>query len=185
MHTWDVLDSLDDSPQIFIESLRALISKYGSIIAIKVDQQNPTQQSINPLSYMYYSMWSANRLKREHENNSMIRYDRCIKTRPDVLIQPKTSSSLPINGDFYFFGADENYSDICAISSSFVMDKICNFLINVEFEQSKQELLRRNLLYLRDELSLTNAPLLYGKDWSIIRSSYSREIRDKHTYNHP
>ena len=128
VHTWDVLDIYPDSPPIFLESLKALLSNYGRIIAIKVDQQIPTIKVNNPLAYMYYSMWSANLIKREHENASMQRYSRCLKLRPDVLIQPTSNQSLPSHGDYFFYGKEEELSDICALSSSFVMDRICNFL---------------------------------------------------------
>jgi hypothetical protein len=171
VHTWNLLDA-GDSPPIFADSLRHLLEEYGSLIGLKVDRQVEGQDSASPLAFMYYSMWAANLLKRQHENTNMVRYARCLKIRPDVLLKPSSQRELPKIGDFYFHGQGHLLSDICALTSSHEMDRICNFLVNVSGQKDREALLLLNLEYLHNELGLSPSPFVYGQDWMIVRSSY-------------
>lgn len=173
VHTWNLLDA-GDSPPVFAESLRALLEEYGRLIALRVDQQVEANESVSPLAFMYYSMWAANLLKREHENTNMVRYTRCLKIRPDVLLKPASSQELPRNGDFYFRGEGHLMSDICALASSHEMDRICNFLVNIPEQNDRDSLLLLYLNYLHNELALMPSPFAYGADWMIVRSSYDK-----------
>ena len=104
----------------------------------------------------------------------LCRYQRCIKIRPDVIVG-KEIHALARDKEYYFSSNMNTHSDILALTTSRTMDSICSFISRFNCDSSPESIQSDNLKYLSEVLGLEKAPMEYGKDWSIIRSSYTRD----------
>jgi hypothetical protein len=179
IHTWDTVDSVNDaaSTLVNIPQLVHSVCAKARVVSLQVDRQphkdqrnDPRLVSPNTLAYMYYSMLMANSLKKNQENRLLRRYLRCIKLRPDIQME-LCLEQLDSNIDYFFADEDLQHVDICAITSSQTMDRVCSFIGRVDCSQSFDQLRRAYRHYLSEELGMKRAPLAYGKDWWILRSS--------------
>ena len=175
MHTWASLDyaeSNDSTIKNLPSTIKSVCHGYN-FVSLQIDHQLLPNAS-NPQQYMYYSMWSANQLKKNLENKLLTRYKKCIKIRPDIFISPQICE-LSSTKSFYFSGVDNRHADIIAIGSSRMIDLICSFISTIDFNATCQNIQLKHFEYLSEVLNLERAPLTYGKDWSIFRVNYYSE----------
>lgn len=179
IHTWDSLDVLDAAEPTLVDipQLVHSVCDKARLVSLQVDHQPQQSQandsqlaSPNRLAFMYYSMLMANNLKKNQENQLLSRYSRCIKLRPDIQIE-LCLDTLDSSVDYYFSDEDYRHVDIIAIASSQTMDRVCSYIGRVDCSQSDEKLSRDYGHYLSEELAMKRAPLSYGKDWWILRSS--------------
>lgn len=179
IHTWDSLNVLDDADPALIDIPLLIYSvcNKARVVSLQVDHQPHQSQANNSLlasskslPFMYYSMLMANNLKKSQENQLLSRYSRCIKIRPDIYIE-SSLETLNSSVDYYFSDEDYRHADIVAMASSQTMDRVCSYIGRVDCSQSADKLRRDYSLYLSEKLAMKCAPLSYGSDWWILRSS--------------
>lgn len=179
IHTWDRLEAGDHGPLpgIDIPGLLRSVCDNARVISIQVDCQPADFIGLhgNPprtlgQAYMYYSMWSANNLKKHQENSLLARYSRCIKLRPDIFLDCNLET-LSHSVDYLFCADDRRHSDICALTSSQTMDRVCSYIGRMDCRIPREAQMRSYFEYMSEGLGLKKAPLTYGKDWWILRSA--------------
>lgn len=177
LHTWDCFDLNEPNYTELLEIppiIKGLTSKYN-LISLKIDRQNLNHNSSDKRSlglyHMYYSMWSANQLKKEVENKLLQRYRKCFKLRPDILFNPVTNNSVLEDNVFFSF-KEKKHFDILAYTSSLNMDLICSYIRKLNLNKNIEEINKDYFLFLKDTLKLNNSSYEYSLDWSIVRSKY-------------
>jgi hypothetical protein len=177
MHTWASLDyaeNNDSTIKNLHNTIKSVCQGYN-FVSLQIDRQ-PLPNTSHPQQYMYYSMWSANQLKKNLENRLLARYKKCIKIRPDIFISQQICDlNLNLNKNFYLSDVGSRHADIVAIGSSRTIDLICSFISRIDFDAACQDMQLKHFEYLSGTLSLEKAPLTYGKDWLILRVNYSSE----------
>lgn len=186
MHTWDNLDSeigkeFNDNKYIDLpQIIRSICNKFN-LVSLQIDSQNSLDKFFDKttfpkanISYMYYSKWAANQLKKQVENRLLMRYKRCIKIRPDIKIE-ESIGDLDIKKEYFFMGFNKSHPDIVALTSSKNMDNICSFIKSIDIKKKQEEVQKDYINYMENILKLKQSTLTYGKDWNIIRLSYFNE----------
>jgi len=179
MHTWDTIESDDNisSNTINLPNLIRSTCTDVELISLQIDSQKNNDfenylSKSSPPAYMYYSMWQANLLKKEFENRMLQRYSKCIKIRPDIIIH-KNIKNIERNQQQYFCSNNGDHFNIVAFTSSKTMDQICSYIGTIDAATSEEKINKEHKDYLIKTLGLKESPLIYGKDWAIIRSSFS------------
>ena len=176
LHTWSEIDIGEENLNNFIELPRIIMAAIGkhNLVSLTVDEQLKRidyQKKIESWYYMYYSIWCANNQKKEIENKLLTRYQRCIKIRPDVKVNPVKFQQLDKSENYYFSASEKNhsYSDLIAITNSRTMDLICSYLSRVKENGVQDEVQKEFYQYISKILGLKRAPFEYSKDWTISR----------------
>ena len=176
LHTWNKLDVGEEYSNNYINLPSIIMAAIGhhNLVSLTVDEQLTKMNNENKIKswyYMYYSIWCANNQKKEIENQLLTRYQRCIKIRPDVKVNPKKFQKLEILENYYFSASDNNYtySDLIAVTNSRTMDLICSHLSRVKENVDQDEVQKDFYQYISKTLGLKRAPFEYSKDWTIAR----------------
>ena len=181
MHTWDKInyDAIYDHSLLSFENLIKAISVDYNLVSLAIDKQPETQFSApsiileNPWYFMYYSMWVANSLKKQVENDLLQRYPLCIKLRPDIFINSKMEKFSLEKSEYFFSAENSRHSDVVAVTHSRTMDLICSFLGQITDKSTQADVQAKHYDYLCKNLKLAIAPISYGKDWFIVRNEVS------------
>ena len=177
IHTWDCID-LDSSDYFELIELPTIISgliENYNLISIKVDRQTLNNQNLDNklfgLYHMYYSMWSANKLKKIVENNLLQRYKKCFKLRPDVFFKPQSKEDI-LKENIFFSHDQGKYFDALAFTSSFNMDLICSYISKINLNKNFDLIQSEYYHFLKHTLKLKEANYKYPTDWNILRVRY-------------
>lgn len=66
-----------------VESWAAVRGQWGDLSGLEARKRQDA--NIDSITGMFYKIWRANELKRQHEQETGIVYDRVVRSRPDVL----------------------------------------------------------------------------------------------------
>jgi hypothetical protein len=204
IHTWDETEARTRSwhnRHTKVEKVdRKLINEIKQMYnpkALSIDSQHAVANdkttpnnliSAKGQQYMLYSMFAANKLKRDYEVKNNFRYDTVIKIRPDImLLSPLTLTKQKPN--CVSIAANRTVSthtnnihkyracDIINIANSMDMDIICD--VDKHFKTFfVDNVVNKRFIHsgfvdymLSRKLKLEFKDYVYNKDWTIVREA--------------
>lgn len=137
IHTWDMQDShlrianpssfdIDKFTEAFSPKKIIVEPKPEFILTDTMLGAVKEPRDCGGMLSMFYSIWQANNLKKQYEEENNIKYDVVIRTRPDVLYYGDLIIPLEMKNDKVYvplFGDFGGLNDQIAYGSSEVMNK--------------------------------------------------------------
>ena len=168
IHTWNTLSPSSNEVLDYWaihESLAELIKK-DELIALRIDDQTKIDSIRTGMELMYSSLWLANNLKKEYENQVLCRFEQCLKLRPDIEIM-KVPHVFANGANLFIQDQNLSRTDIIEWCTSRTLDRLVSFLSsNIILQQKEVVLDGYNRLQL--SLGMQGHVLQYPSEWRII-----------------
>jgi hypothetical protein len=115
-----------------IQSPKDHKEKIESLVDTIVEKRYPHVRPFNNMS-CWYSLYNADLLRRQYEEENNFKYDVVIRWRFDIIIERPLviSDRFTIPTDIWGDPVPHGYDDVCFYGSSETMKNICDLIVNV------------------------------------------------------